>query len=210
MPIKDSIIKDATNYYTEMLNCFGPTFQGVDWNSKESQELRFDQLIKVINMPDDNFSILDYGCGYGALYLFMKSKFPKFDFYGYDASDAMIEKAINLNSNTECSWFSDPINLSKTDYIVASGLFNVKQNYNNDEWNEYVVDTLASFNTLAVKGFAFNLLTKYSDKDYRKNNLFYADPLYFFDYCKMNFSRNIALLHDYSLYEFTILVRKGK
>jgi len=179
MPIKDSIIKDATNYYTEMLNCFGPTFQGVDWNSKESQELRFDQLIKVINMPDDNFSILDYGCGYGALYLFMKSKFPKFDFYGYDASDAMIEKAINLNSNTECSWFSDPINLSKTDYIVASGLFNVKQNYNNDEWNEYVVDTLASFNTLAVKGFAFNLLTKYSDKDYRKNNLFYADPLYF-------------------------------
>ena len=79
-----------------------------------------------------------------------------------------------------------------------------------DEWNEYVVDTIASFNTLAVKGFAFNLLTKYSDKGYRKNNLFYADPLYFFDYCKMNFSRNIALLHDYSLYEFTILVRKDK
>ena len=64
----------------------------------------------------------------------------------------------------------DPINLSKTDYIIASGLFNVKQNYNDDEWNEYVVDTLS------VKGFAFNLLTKYSDKDYRNNNLFYSDP----------------------------------
>ena len=67
MPIKDSIIKDTTNYYTEMLNRFGPTFQGVDWNSKESQELRFDQLIKVINMPHGNFSILDYGCGAGIL-----------------------------------------------------------------------------------------------------------------------------------------------
>ena len=80
MPIKDSIIKDTTNYYTEMLNRFGPTFQGVDWNSKESQELRFDQLIKVINMPHDNFSILDYGCGYGALYLFIKSKIPEIRF----------------------------------------------------------------------------------------------------------------------------------
>ena len=56
---KKSIIKDTTNYYTKTLNRFGPTFQGVDWNSKESQELRFDQLIKVIDKQEDNFSILD-------------------------------------------------------------------------------------------------------------------------------------------------------
>jgi len=205
----NTLIKDATDYYEEKLKKYGPTFQSVDWNSKESQELRFDQLIKVIDKSDDNFSILDYGCGYGALYLYLKSKFPKFYYYGYDASDAMIEKAISLNSNTQCNWFSDPINLIKTDYVVASGLFNVKQSYHHDEWNEYAIDTLLSLNTLAVKGFAFNLLTKYSEKVRMKNNLFYADPLYFFDYCKKNFSRNIALLHDYSLYEFTILVRKG-
>ena len=72
----------------------------------------------------------------------------------------MIEKAKSLDSNTQCNWFSDPINLIKTDYVVASGLFNVKQSYNYDEWNEYVIDTLVSFNTLAVKGFSFNLLTK--------------------------------------------------
>jgi len=205
----NTLIKDATDYYEEKLKKYGPTFQSVDWNSKESQELRFDQLIKVIDKSDDNFSILDYGCGYGALYLYLKSKFPKFYYYGYDASDAMIEKAISLNSNTQCNWFSDPINLIKTDYVVASGLFNVKQSYHHDEWNEYAIDTLLSLNTLAVKGFAFNLLTKYSEKVRMKNNLFYADPLFFFDYCKKNFSRNIALLHDYSLYEFTILVRKG-
>jgi len=41
-----------------------------------------------------------------------------------------------------------------------------------------------------------------------KEELFYADPLYFFDLCKKNFSRNIALLHDYYEYDFTILVRK--
>ena len=58
----NTVIKDSTDYYEEKLKKYGPTFQGVDWNSKESQELRFDQLIKVIDKSDDNFSILDYGC----------------------------------------------------------------------------------------------------------------------------------------------------
>ena len=38
--------------------------------------------------------------------------------------------------------------------------------------------------------------------------LYYADPLFLFDYCKKKYSKSVALLHDYGLYEFTILVRK--
>jgi len=41
-----------------------------------------------------------------------------------------------------------------------------------------------------------------------REDLYYADPCFIFDYCKRNFSRNVALLHDYELYEFTIIVRK--
>ena len=32
--------------------------------------------------------------------------------------------------------------------------------------------------------------------------------LFIFDYCKKNFAKNIRLMHDYDLYEFTILVKK--
>ena len=39
-------------------------------------------------------------------------------------------------------------------------------------------------------------------------DLYYADPCELFDRCKRRYSRNVALLHDYDLYEFTILVRK--
>lgn len=54
------------------------------------------------------------------------------------------------------------------------------------------------------------MLTKYSDADRmaERPDLFFGDPLFFFDFCKRNFSRNVALLHDYGLYDFTILVRK--
>ncbi len=57
---------------------------------------------------------------------------------------------------------------------------------------------------------AFNLLTSYSDKDMMRPDLYYGDPLFYFDYCKRNFSQNVALLHDYGLFEFTILVKKNK
>jgi hypothetical protein len=54
------------------------------------------------------------------------------------------------------------------------------------------------------------MLTKYSDAERMagRPDLFYGDPLFFFDFCKRNFSRNVALLHDYGLYDFTIIVRK--
>jgi hypothetical protein len=39
-------------------------------------------------------------------------------------------------------------------------------------------------------------------------DLFYADPCVYFDLCKRRYSRQVALLHDYGLYEFTLIVRK--
>ena len=53
----------------------------------------------------------------------------------------------------------------------------------------------------------FNALTSYSDADKRRDDLYYADPLHWFDYCKRKHSRFVTLLHYYPLYEFTVLVR---
>jgi hypothetical protein len=53
-------------------------------------------------------------------------------------------------------------------------------------------------------GFAFNLLTTFVD--WKKDVLYYADPMHYFEYCKKNFSRYVTLLHDYPLYEWTLLV----
>jgi hypothetical protein len=79
-----------------------------------------------------------------------------------------------------------------------------------DEWRGMVTDTLRRMDRLCTKGFSFNMLTSYSDAERmaQRPDLFYGDPLFFFDFCKRNFSRNVALLHDYGIYDFTILVRK--
>jgi hypothetical protein len=38
--------------------------------------------------------------------------------------------------------------------------------------------------------------------------LWYPDPAWAFDLCKRRYSKEVALLHDYGLYEFTMLVRR--
>ena len=58
----DTILDRARQYYEEKIETYGATPRGVDWNSPESQELRFEQLLKVCDCTTA-FSINDYGCG---------------------------------------------------------------------------------------------------------------------------------------------------
>lgn len=204
----NSIKEGVKNYYSEKLARYGSVPQGVDWNSQESQRIRFEQLLKLCNQSA-NFSINDYGCGYGSLFAFMAEKNYKFNYRGFDLSEAMIAKAIELYGNEPNSYFSSDNNFSIiADYTVASGIFNVKLDRSDKEWEEYVVETLHSINLISQSGFAFNILTSYSDREYMRDNLYYADPCFYFDLCKRAFSRNVALLHDYGLYEFTLIIRK--
>jgi len=196
-------------YYSNKVRQHGESPLGVDWNSLESQYLRFEQLSKVINEPE--FSILDFGCGFGEYvnYLKMTLSFNKINYTGFDISDEMVKRASQK--------FREEVNVNflkieptqHFDYVTASGIFNVKfEEVSNQVWKKYILETIGKMNNLSKKGFSFNCLTKYSDKEFMKDYLYYADPLEFFDYCKKNFSRNIALLHDYGLYEFTIIIRK--
>jgi len=207
--MSDKILKEVSSYYTEKIIKNGATPQGVDWNSKESQELRFLQLSDVIK-EYDNFSVLDYGCGFGSMYDFLKKTgYHNFKFIGLDISNEMIEEAKKKHVEDESlEWFTELPPGCKSDYVIASGIFNVKLNTSEQEWKEYILHTLQKMNNIATKGFSFNVLTKYSDKEYMKDYLYYADPLFIFDYCKTNFSKYVSLKHDYPLYEFAIIVKK--
>jgi hypothetical protein len=107
-----------------------------------------------------------------------------------------------------CLFTSDAGALRPADYSVASGIFNVKLSHAVEVWLEYVLRTLATLDALSLRGFAFNMLSTYSDPPRRRDDLFYADPVQMFDLCKRRFSSRVALLHDYPLYEFTMIVRK--
>jgi SAM-dependent methyltransferase len=204
----DPILGPVERYYTAKVVEHGATAQGVDWNSQESQELRFAQLLEVVN-PSQPFSITDYGCGYGALVAYMNERDYPFTYRGFDISEGMIDRARQAHGHDRrCEFFTRRDDLEPGDYAVASGIFNVRLEASEADWLKYILETIRDLDRLGTKGFAFNSLTRYSDADRMRDNLYYADPLYLFDHCKVHHSKWVALLHDYGLYEFTIVVRK--
>jgi SAM-dependent methyltransferase len=204
----DDVLAQARSYYTSRFAAHGATPAGVDWNSSESQELRFAQLLRVTE-GRRRFSILDYGCGYGALSQWLAQGDRDYEYVGFDLSQEMIEYARARASTSSAARFSaDEAALEAQDFAVASGIFNVKLDVDDARWQEYVVDVIGRLDSLSRLGFAFNILTSHSDSDRMRGDLYYGDPVFYFDHCIRSYARNVALLHDYGLYEFTILVRK--
>ena len=201
----NDILTRVQEYYDEKLRTHGPTARGVDWKSPESQELRFAQLAKLID-HDRPFTINDFGCGYGALINYLKSCGLQFQYVGFDISSEMIARAGEMYPGA--SFVDNQGDLREADYTLASGIFNVKLDTDESAWKSYMLDVLDTMNSLSRSGFAFNALTKYSDAEFMRSDLYYADPLFIFDHCKTRYSRFVTLLHDYPLYEFTMLVRK--
>jgi len=205
---RSDILAEVADYYSAKLAEHGATPRGVDWNGKESQILRFEQLTKIIQQSRD-FSLNDLGCGYGALFDHLQSKYQNFTYTGYDVSNDMILAAQAQHaSGPNAKFIATMAPPEKADYGIASGIFNVRLGCSDTEWWNYFEATLDMLDRTSQYCFAFNCLTSYSDTDKMRDYLYYADPCALFDLCKRRYSRHVALLHDYGLYEFTILVRK--
>jgi SAM-dependent methyltransferase len=198
----------VSDYYTTRLEQHGATPAGVDWSSEESQRVRFAELLKLVDW-DGAPSLIDYGCGYGALAQQLGREVQHFSYTGFDLAESMIEAARSLVDDPRCRFTADERELASADYALASGIFNVRLETDQARWHDYVVEVLDVLASRSERGFAFNMLTRYADPPLMRGDLYYADPGRYFQLCKERYSRHVSLLHDYELFEFTIHVRLG-
>lgn len=200
-------IKDL---YSGNLKTKGLTSAAVGWNTPESQNLRFEKLTSVIGERSEQVTINDYGCGYGAhLQYLEKCGIRVSEYNGYDLSEPMLDAARkNLSSFQGSLALHNSSEISTlADYSFVSGTFNVRFKCDDTSWKAFIHSKLEELNRFSRNGFAFNLLTTYVD--WQEPHLFYGDPCYWFDLCKRSYSPSVALLHDYPLYEWSIVVKKG-
>jgi SAM-dependent methyltransferase len=201
-------VGDAVAHYEALLERHGAVAPGVGWNGEFAQNERFAQLCEILPRADEPLSVLDFGCGFGSLAEFLAARRRNFTYFGYDASATMIDRARERFRDPRIVFDCDWARVPACDYVVASGVFNVRGDWSDDRWWSYILETLRSLHERTTKGWAANFLTSYSDPERMRPELYYADPLALFDWCKRNLSRLVALHHDYPLFDFTILVRK--
>ena len=197
----------VAEYYSQKLAEHGATPRGVDWNSADSQAVRFRELLRVCESTTATLG--DYGCGYGALLPIVRQRGFTGTFRGYDVATPMIDAAKSLHAADILAQFDTAETvLAGSAYVVASGVFNVKLDTPIVEWEAYVLATIERLYALSEVAFAFNCLTGYSDADRKRPDLYYPEPAMMFDHCVRRFGRHVQLSHDYGLYEFTIHVRR--
>ncbi len=207
MDVSKSLLR-IRDLYSDNLGRDGPVSTAVGWNTAESQRLRFEKLTDVVISDGQPFSVNDYGCGYGAHLEYLQSRGMQVSTYhGYDISAEMLSTArerqkdfgglLDLHQSTQLQ--------TTADYTFVSGTFNVRFDATEEEWKQFVLAKLDEIHCRSRRGFSFNLLSSYVD--WQEPHLFYGDPLFWFDHCKRHYSRKVALLHDYPLYEWTIVVR---
>jgi SAM-dependent methyltransferase len=179
----------------------------VDWNGVDSHQTRHRQFLRLFDGATDA-SIIDLGCGFGDFLRFLRAEGYRGRFTGYDIAPEMIEKARELHGETEDSqWRIGAEPDDAADFAVASGIFNVKGDVPDAIWTRYVRQTIDVLAHAGRRGFAFNVLSLSSDPERRRPNLYYADPADMLAHCLSRYGRSVALLQDYGLYEFTIVVR---
>lgn len=201
------ILSRAAAYYASRLAQHGTTPEGVDWNGAESHERRHAQFLRLL-AEDRDASVIDLGCGFGDFLRFLRGAGHRGRFIGYDVASTMIEKAREMHGEDHASrWHVGGHPSETADFAVASGIFNVKGDIPDSDWKAYVLDTIDLLAGAGQRGFAFNVLSQSSDPDRRRPDLYYADPAAMLGHCLSRYGRSVALLQDYGLYEFTVIIR---
>jgi SAM-dependent methyltransferase len=202
--IVDDYLAPVARVYDESLAAHGAGAQAVGMHNEAEHRLRFRKLATLIE--DGNGGVIaDLGCGYAAFYHYLRETGVGIDhFIGYDISEAMLEEA--RRRVPEGEFIRAAAIDREVEFAFACGIFNVRLEIGEAEWLRHIDDTLDNMNAFTRCGFAFDVLSTYVD--YREPHLYYADPCRFFDRCKKRYSGRVALLHDYPLYEWTMIVRK--
>lgn len=197
--------QNVIDYFENCLAKHGDTAQGVDYNGQESQYKRFEILSQIAPLSEK--SILDVACGLGHFYSFLEENESKPKSYkGIDITPGMITHASKRLPQAEFALLdilSEPVpNEPLFDYVICCGLFHLRANNSDKEWSEFCQNMILRMYKYARYGVAFNMMT--DQVDFRVDRLYYADPTFYFNFCRHNLSRRVSLRHDYPLYEFTI------
>lgn len=197
--------------FEHRLKQFGADPRSAFWRDEEWQRRRYDILVRLFAADDRNggVTITDYGCGYGALFDYLKDR-PVMEgsrYIGIDLSAAMIEEAESRITDPRATFQRNLIATESADYTFACGTYNMNLEADKGEWAAYVKASLAQLWSQTEKALGFNMLR--ADAEEKYPGLYYADAEEFLDFCKRALSPNVSFTDDRPLPDWTIFVHRG-
>jgi len=197
----DDLVREyIVSYYTRALRMHGDRPEAVRWTQK-GQIMHYKALLDIA--PDINGrSILDYGCGKGDFYQFLKVNNINVQYTGFDINGELIRLA--QQKYPECRFRVFDIERDELDedfdFIFLCGVFNLKI----QGLEETIKNTLLRLFPHCKIGLAFNALSAHNPS--RDFELYYIYPEEIFTFAVKELSPFVILRHDRIPYDFTLFV----
>ena len=169
--------------------------KSLGWGSEYSQIKRFDTLLDIEGYDKDD-SVLDVGCGYGDLSVFIN------DYTGIDLRATAIKKAIEKYPLKNFI-IGDISNLEDNlyDWVFSSGIFCFKY-----RWKETTIFNIDKMYSICKKGCAFNFLsyntTGQKIKGMKYTRISEVVPII------ESMTNRFTIRHDYLSNDFTVYLYK--
>jgi len=177
-------------HYRSLLKQHGDRAEAAQYSSRESQERRFEQLIRI--GPLQGCRVLDFGCGTAHLATYLHERGIAVHYTGVDIVDEFLDVARNKHPGHRFGRF-EQFESERFDYTFASGVFNNRRRDNRKFYQHWV----RMLFEVCERGLAFNMMSAYVD--YRDDGLFYEQPERAFRFVKRNVTPFVTLLHDYEV-----------
>ncbi len=176
----ETSIKSA---YTRRFKEKGAQAEGVFWSSKVSQTARFEQVLADMKTEfgSTSFCMADIGCGYGALFDYIRSKpaWRQIDYHGVDITPEMIHYCKREHPSDQHRFSLGRQPKHHVDFAVFIGTFNLCHTDNYKFWEDYILRQLA----VSWPHVRFGLILNITSLETAKinNQIFYVSPEAFAD-----------------------------
>lgn len=196
---------DITEFYNALLDDHGFSSKAVAWRNEEFQNRGFASIAQAFAHELGPFSVYEVGCGLGHLHDFLAQHFPTASYRGGDINTKMIERALQRDPTLKVERrdiVKDPP--EPADYVVESGIFNLRMQHTDDVWESVVRSVLKAMFASAKRAIAANFLT--SHVDWKRDRAYHPDPARMLTFAMTDLSRFAEIRHAYYPWEYTLIV----
>jgi SAM-dependent methyltransferase len=199
----DELSKEyVISFFDRNLMLHGDRPEAVRW-TKPGQLLHYRAMLDIGDISGKK--ILDFGCGKGDFYQFLKDSGISVEYSGFDINEKLIAAARLKYPDADFRVFDTDRHVldEDFDYIFLCGVFNLRV----DGLDEVIRDTLKQLFVRCRIGLAFNALSAHNPrKDFELN---YTSPGELFAFAIENLSPFVSLRHDRMSYDYVMFIYKA-
>jgi SAM-dependent methyltransferase len=191
-------LPELAGHYRRLFEEHGDDPRASQW-SPEGQRFRLAKLLEIGDLT--GCSVLDLGCGLGAMYPLLRDRFPGIRYEGIDLVPEAVAfaggkypdarfRVVNLLEETI---------LERYDYVLSSGVFN-----NAMAEGSFLEPLLERAWEVTLRGLGFNFISTHVNQT--QPEMAYHDPAAVLDFCLRRLSRRATLQHHYERCDVAVFV----